>query len=328
MSIENDIDNPERAAYYARYGIREIYYSGGAETERGSYTWVYEKQNQIEVMARTVFDFDNDEIDNLAVQCAPDTFLAGLGRVRLGDSISIESIVPAIEGQCTLHLSPQGIAINTQHIGGPVRRILFDKLFLDSFSVIENSEPRLRKGRDISLGPAERALISIVADTPNLMHSFSPREFEVLVGSFMTDLGFSRVHLSRFVRDGGYDLYGVYCEGDSQYTTIVEVKHYSSRKVGIEIVDRLNGVRDRERADKGVIFTSSAFSLDAQRHYAAKAQTIALVDFERLIELIEQCSGQWHKTPSDLWTLPRERVEGEPEFANRDAQQRFAHGRG
>ena len=140
--------------------------------------------------------------------------------------------------------------------------------------------------------------------SPDILRSFSPREFEYLVGAYLSNAGFANVRLSRYVKDGGYDLWCIYCEGDRNYTVVVEVKHYSTRTVGLEIVDRLNGVRDRETADKAIVFTSSSFTATARKEYASKSNQVALVDFQRLTELLEADSACWKQTPSKLWTRP------------------------
>lgn len=108
----------------------------------------------------------------------------------------------------------------------------------------------MRNSRVVALGPAERCLIELISSRPMLLQNFSPREFEVAVASFLTSSGFYSVILKRFTRDGGVDVYAIYCEGDNEYTVVVEVKKWNDRAVGIEVVDRLNGVRARLGADK------------------------------------------------------------------------------
>jgi HJR/Mrr/RecB family endonuclease len=93
-----------------------------------------------------------------------------------------------------------------------------------------------------------------------------------------------------------------------EQTVVVEVKHYARRSVGLEIVDRLNGVRDREHADRAVVFTSSSFSTDVKRRYAASSKRVALVDFQRLVEFLQAGKGRWKETASKLWTLPYDDV--------------------
>jgi len=182
--------------------------------------------------------------------------------------------------------------------------INFDPLFLDTFSIIENSELRKREARDIFISPAEIALLDILRKNPDLLHNFSAREFEVVASIMLTNMGFSKVRLSRFVTDTGYDIFAIYFVGDSEYSVVIEVKKYNQQNVGLEIVDRLNGVRDRMGADKGIVITTSSFSSDSRRLYRYNNSKIALVDFEKLQDILTSSSMQWKMTPSGLWTLP------------------------
>jgi len=295
--------NRERALVEEHYGVREIFWKGG--NDRQSFTWVYEKEGQLTVRQRTVFSWDDDEIDDLAVLLDPEVFLCVLGEVRLGQEKRVQSLLPTIDGDTFLRLSDRGLAVDTRSISGMRTQLPFDEFFLDSYSVVENSEPRRRTARDILPGPAEEAIVRIAGEQPDILHSFSPREFETFVGAFLTHCGFSRVRLSRYVKDGGYDLYGVYCEGDAEHVVLIEVKHYTSRRVGLEVVDRINGVRDREKADKAIVVTNSSFSTEATRRYGAAHRRMALVDYERLVDLLSRGANSWIRTPADFWTRPR-----------------------
>jgi len=75
--------------------------------------------------------------------------------------------------------------------------------------------------------------------------------------------------------------------------------------VGIEIVDRINGVRDREAADRAVIITTSSFSAEAVNRYNAASNRVTIIDYERLVDFLARDSSNWKRTPSELWTLPR-----------------------
>lgn len=238
--------------------------------------------------------------DDLVVATPSEAFLNAVADARLGRVARISGNNPREE----VELSTRSIGVHKGEVTNQwPSPISFDPLFLDTFSVVENSEPRKRTARDIVLTSAEKVLLDIVAKNMGLVHNFSPREFEVLVGAMLTRMGFSRVKLSRFVKDTGFDLFAVYFEGETEYSTIVEVKQYSDRTVGLAIVDRLNGVRDRMGVDKGVVFTTSSFSADARRFYTCSNSRIALIDFEKLQEMIAGCSNHWKMTPSGLWTL-------------------------
>jgi len=280
---------------------RDILNIGDPRRDRKSHTWVYESGGQVTFDLYSVFDWLNEEIDSVRTSVDSAHYLESMARARLGDSVKIDcdgyenSI--KIYGN-TFSVSNNGVGVDFGII------IDFDRMFLDSFSVIENSEPRLRRGRDVFLGPVERVLLQSIKENISLLQNFSPREFEVFIGALLANSGFYNIYLSRFVKDGGYDLYAVCCEGEEEYTVVVEVKHYSSKRVGIEIVDRLNGVRDRLRADGAVIFTTSSFTAAAVKEYQTSSSRVGLVDYSRLKEKV--CSSEnWTCTTSDMWQLPR-----------------------
>ena len=292
---------------------REIYFQGKERGSEHSYFSVSEYNNSISVGIRDVFNPDNDEeTDEAGALVSVEDFLAGISIARQGGTSRLEDRHGHSESFSYVELKPGHVVVGQQRPSygySMNRHVDFDTLFLDTFSVIENLEPRKRTSRDIQLGPVESTLVQLVAKSPEILRTFSPRGFEVFVGSFLAKAGFHNIRLSRFVKDGGYDIYAVSCEGDLQYSVVVEVKHYSRAKVGIEIVDRLNGVRSREGVDRGIILTSSSFTAGVRKEYNCKSKAIALIDYDRLVEILQGSTDQWTRTSSDIWLLPRRVID-------------------
>lgn len=311
MFKQNLAYDPERIAHYEKRGIRELFFHGG-NTGQETYIWLYQRGRGVTCEAQSVYNWP-DEVENYGVALTEREYLELLSRARNGET-AVSAMSATINGNHALQLAPDGtVSIRGEGFVENVGRVAFDSLFLDSLSIIENSEPFLRNSRTISAGLVEKCLLDLVQRSPELIHSFSPREFEHLVGAFLSNAGFAKVRLSRYVKDGGYDLWCVYCEGDKNYTVVVEVKHYSTRSVGLEIVDRLNGVRDRKAADKAVVFTSSTFTATTRKEYTSKSSRVALVDFQRMTELLQADTANWKETPSKLWTRPfLENEQGKP----------------
>jgi restriction endonuclease Mrr len=70
---------------------------------------------------------------------------------------------------------------------------------------------------------------------------------------------------------------------------VVECKRYrSSRKVGIEIVQRLYGVARSKGATKGLVVTTSTFTKDALDFAAPLMYQISLHDYEALCRWLER----------------------------------------
>src|ERR1017187_3752271 len=174
-------------------------------------------------------------------------------------------------------------------------------LFLDSFSVIENGELSKRRDREIARSPATTALLSISSsDSFGLSNRLSPRQFEYLVASVLSEAGFRKVSLRRYVKDGGADIVAVLACGSHDETIIVEVKHGKS-PVGLAVLDRLDGVRQRMGADRSLLVTSSHVTRDAVLAYSAHSAWMASKTFSELVAILKD-SPDWKGSPGGLWS--------------------------
>lgn len=249
---------------------------------------------------------EDDVCDHRRMTCDSDEFLKALAKARLNQNyaIKVKDIFQSKRVKDHTYFAEfEGKQIVIKFGSGTLElnlEIDFDSLFLDSFSVIENSEFRKRNDKSVFCSDAENALINIIESNPNLIHQFSPREFEVFVATTLSKLGFYNIKLSRFTKDGGYDIYAITFDGEKENIVLIEVKHYAKKKIGLEILDRLNGVRDREGAHKGILVTSSKFTYPAKTYYSSN-KNIALVDFDKIIELLYY-DKNWGKTFNGLWT--------------------------
>lgn len=151
-------------------------------------------------------------------------------------------------------------------------------------------------------------IISRLYHSQELLDNLEPRALEVLVARLFEGFG-AQVELTKETRDGGYDVGAIFFIGDIQYRVLIEAKRWKEgRKVGLEIVDRMLGVRYRMNADKAIIVTTSTFSNVAR-------QTVAKLDME--IELVDRAGlNEWIKKyliPADgsAITLPPISFEAE-----------------
>jgi HJR/Mrr/RecB family endonuclease len=106
-------------------------------------------------------------------------------------------------------------------------------------------------------------LLRALAADPELLRAIDPYLFERVIAEVFRKFKM-RVELTKRTRDGGVDIFAF---EDTQYTRnryIIECKHYSSdRKVGLEMVQRLYGVKASLQVTKAFLVTSSHFSRDA-----------------------------------------------------------------
>ncbi len=99
---------------------------------------------------------------------------------------------------------------------------------------------------------------------PNLIDSFSPREFEELIALLLGRFGWA-IELTPQTRDGGVDIFATTKdETGLDVTWIVECKKYASdRKIGVDILRGLHGAKKFLGVSNGILATTSSFAKDA-----------------------------------------------------------------
>jgi HJR/Mrr/RecB family endonuclease len=110
----------------------------------------------------------------------------------------------------------------------------------------------------------EKIIAGIYKDNREL-HHIHHREFEEMVAELLKSRGFE-VHLTKQTRDGGTDIIALQDIAGSPFKFLVECKKYApNRKVGVDIVRGFSYVINTQQANKGLIFTTSYFTADAQK---------------------------------------------------------------
>jgi restriction system protein len=139
----------------------------------------------------------------------------------------------------------------------------------------------------IHLVDVEREMFAYFARYPDQMRLMPPRKFEELVAAILKNHGFD-VTLTPQTRDGGIDIIAVQKNvlgGDLLH--LVECKRYAAtNKVGIGIVQRLAGVVDQHRANRGLIVTTSSFTDDAEEVRRTMPHKLAFGPFADLSQWI------------------------------------------
>ena len=123
---------------------------------------------------------------------------------------------------------------------------------------------------------------------PQSVYDLETWEFEELVAEVFRRNGFD-AKVTQRTRDGGRDVIATCEVGGVTYTTYFECKRQvPNSPVTVDIVRSLYGVMERDRIDKGVIVTSSRFTLDAIKEVEQFNGRIQLIDFERLQQLMRR----------------------------------------
>jgi hypothetical protein len=128
--------------------------------------------------------------------------------------------------------------------------------------------------------------------------SYSPRDFEKLIGELLLEFGFE-VELTQKSKDGGIDLLCAIKKEGSSETMIVECKRYSDH-VGVQLVRQLVGANAEWNADKMVYVAVSGYTKSAEKFALVPTNTksLTLISGEEIIEWIKDKSikKQWRST--------------------------------
>jgi hypothetical protein len=152
------------------------------------------------------------------------------------------------------------------------------------------------------LGISEDGIISLerriiqelmlkVSLNESLLYQITPREFEQLIGELFHSMGY-QVELTKQTRDGGYDLIAVKKIDGLPIKFLVECKRHSLKHpVDVQIVRSFLYVVNQERANKGIIVTTSYFTKDAWEQQSIQGYMLDLRDKKDLLNWISTYSG-------------------------------------
>lgn len=134
--------------------------------------------------------------------------------------------------------------------------------------------------------------ITIVNDTllkqaqqnPQIMYSFSSREFEQMVCELLEKQGY-KVNLTKQTRDGGKDIIILENSLVGQFCIYVECKKYSANNaISVKLVRELYGTVEAEKATAGMLITTSYFTKDAKEFTEKAKHRMALRDYNDLVQ--------------------------------------------
>jgi hypothetical protein len=148
--------------------------------------------------------------------------------------------------------------------------------------------------RPLCLERAHNSLLEWLRRHPEDIDRVHFRTFEAIVAEIIRAAGWS-VELTKQTRDGGYD---IMCLQNNNagfpLKVVVETKLYSlDRSVGLPMIDRLMGVRDRERADRAILITNSRITKVAWTLWEDRVmRDLDLVDRDALFDWLREGQAQ------------------------------------
>lgn len=136
----------------------------------------------------------------------------------------------------------------------------------------------------IELNEINDELIAYLARHPEYMRHLHPRKFEELIAEIIKSKGYE-VTLTPQTRDGGKDIVAIYKSPFGNQMFIIECKRYNEdNKVGVELVRGLYGVKMSERANQGILVTSSTFTKGAIDFVKPLKFELALKDYNDITQ--------------------------------------------
>ena len=164
---------------------------------------------------------------------------------------------------------------------------------------------QLPDGRLVGLGEAGELIRAKFIGIPgNLqeqvitLKEISPRAFEHIVERLYDSIGYT-TQLTPTSRDGGRDVIAGRTEATKAEQLRIQCKRYESN-VGVKFIRELLGVVSAEKANKGVLVTTSNFTRSA-KHFAKTNPRIELIHGQQLVALLNEHLGS--KWPTEIERL-------------------------
>lgn len=120
--------------------------------------------------------------------------------------------------------------------------------------------------------------------------NLTPRDFEKLVAALYQDLGYN-VSLTKPSRDGGIDIHAEKNRPTLKEKIVIQCKNYTSN-ISVDEIRSLLGVVVSTKATKGVLATSSDFTIDAKK-FARENPSIELINHKQLSALFNERHGPY-----------------------------------
>jgi hypothetical protein len=130
-----------------------------------------------------------------------------------------------------------------------------------------------------------RRIIRAVKMKPEDLLQLNSRQFEELVAEIWRSLGYE-TELTAQTKDGGRDIVAVK-KLEANVRFLIECKRYDpSRRVGVELVRALYGVRAHEKATKGILATTSTFTRGAKAFFDDHIWELEPRDFDGVVQWV------------------------------------------
>lgn len=137
-----------------------------------------------------------------------------------------------------------------------------------------------------------RSIIKDIHYNNDLLFEISPRLFEHIIAEMLLAENFE-IKLTQQTRDNGYDIEATKNISGFDVKIVIECKrNLKKNPVGINVIRGFNDVLLRERANKGILVTTSHFSADAWKRKHEMSHLLDLIDSHGLLNWIDRYCHQ------------------------------------
>jgi len=131
-----------------------------------------------------------------------------------------------------------------------------------------------------------RRVLSETRDKPSGLFDLNSRQFEEFIAEIWKRFGYC-VELTARTRDGGRDIIAIR-ESEVNVRFLIECKRYARhRRVGVETVRELYGVKLDESATKAILATTSSFTTGARDLFRRHLWELEPRDYDGVVEWIK-----------------------------------------
>lgn len=134
-------------------------------------------------------------------------------------------------------------------------------------------------------------VLELLKKDPSAMRDMRPRDFEKLIAELLDRAGYE-TELTPATNDGGVDIYAARNDGLGRFLYLVECKRYAENNpVGVQIVRSLHGVVQQQRANGGLVVTSSFFTKGAKEFRSEISHQMHLHDYINIQKWLGTLNG-------------------------------------
>ena len=134
----------------------------------------------------------------------------------------------------------------------------------------------------------DEELMRYFKQNPRHLYEIDPVLFERIIGNIFERLGFEVSYTGR-TRDGGIDFFALDKNKNFRHKYIVQCKRYrSDRKISVEYIRELYGIKNVIPATKAILATTSFFTADAIKLGNQLVWDLDLKDYNDIVDWINK----------------------------------------